>query len=253
MDASRSSCASFWGPFRPWFGGHTLKEVGTSRFFPTWLVLAWRAAFAIYMGTTLIVYLARDTYNFEFYSIWCHLGIAIAFSLSALASLLYLFKRAPHRDSISFFASFVLLWVQVFATAALFLDVVYWALLFDSDTSPSLAVISQHAINFGFVLLDLFLSLRMQFKLLYGLVFVVYTIAYVVFAWIRFAITDDWVYGFLDYRRQSAAVTVAYYFGILAWAAVATIILILITRIGRCLGSTSRNKRLESDREDGNV
>lgn len=243
---SRSSCASFWGPFRPLFGGHTLQEVATSAFFPPWLVLAWRAVFAIFMSTTLIVYSIRGVYTYQFYSIWCHIGIAIAFTLNASASALYLFSQSPRRDNITFLAFFIFLWFQVFAIAALFLDVVFWTILFDFDGSPTFAQLSQHAVNLVFVLLDLLLSARMQFKLLYGVVFIAYTIGYLTFAWIRFAITDDWVYGFLDYTDQSAGLTVAYYFGVLLWAFVAAFIMILVSKLSRCPCVTARKKSTEA-------
>lgn len=245
-----SSCASFWGPFRPLFGGHTLREAATSAIFPTILCLIWRFIFAIFLFATLITYTINDEYNFEFYSIWCHLGLSLAFFGTSTASALYLFSKPSRTNNFSLFASFVIPFFQVFATAALFLDLVFWALLFDFDRTPRLSELTQHALNLVFVLLDIVLSLRMQFGVFYSAVFIIYTIAYLIFAWIRFAITDDWVYKFLNYQKQSAGITVAYYFGIFAWAVVASAIMISLSRLSRLPWVKSREK---SRRADGSV
>lgn len=248
-ELSQTSCASFWGPFRPLFGGHSLREAATSAYFPTIVIFIWRVVFALFMSTTFLVYTINGQYTFQFYSIWCHLGISIAFIASSLASALYLSSKQPRNRNCSFFAFVVVLLFQVFATAALFLDLVFWALLFDFDTKPDIATLAQHAFNLVFVLLDILLSVRMQFKLIYGVVFILYTISFLVFAWIRFAITDDWMYNFLDYQRQAAGTTVAYYLGIFVWAAVAAIIVILLSRISRCACSKSRRADASVDDE----
>lgn len=83
------------------------------------------------------------------------------------------------------------------------------------------------------VLLDLLLALRIQFKLIYCVCFVLYTLTYVAFMWIRFAVTDNLVYDFTDYRQHSAGVTVAYYLGTLAWGFAAAFIMFLISRLNR--------------------
>lgn len=251
-EVSHASCASFWGPYRPFFGGHSLREAATSTFFSTIYVLIWRAAFALVMSLTLIVYIVKGDYTFQFYSIWCHLGISIAFIASSIASAFYLFSKPPRSNNVSFLAHFAVLSFQVFATAALFLDIVFWAILFDFDTSPNFATQAQHAYNLLFVLLDIVLCARMQFKLIYGAVFIVYTIAFLSFAWIRFAITDDWVYNFLDFRNQSTGTTVAYYFGVFAWAVVASVVMILLSRISRspCIKAHEKSKRADASIDD---
>lgn len=246
-ELAQSSCASFWGPFRPLFGGHSLREVATSAYFPTIVVFVLRVVFALFMSTTFLVYMVNGEYKFQFYSIWCHLGISIAFIASSMASAFYLFSKPPRNNNCSFFAFSVVLLFQVFASAALFLDLVFWALLFDYDTTPNLAQLAQHAFNLVFVLLDILLSARMQFKLMYGVLFILYTIAFLIFAWIRFAITDDWVYDFLNYQKQAAGTTIAYYLGIFVWAMAASIVMILLSRISRCACVRAHEKARRAD------
>lgn len=236
-DESRSdgSCAAFWGPFTPLVGGHTLFEAATSSFAPTIFIAIARAIYATFMWVTFIVFAANGEYRMEFYSSWCHIGIALAFSLTSATSFYFIFRKEKERNGErSIFASLAVAVFQIFATCALFLDLVYWVLLFDKSTTPLLHQVAQHAVNAVFVVVDIFLSLRMQFKVFYGALFILFTVVYVIFAWIRYAITKHWVYSFLDYRKQSAGITVAYYFGMLAWGIFAAMIIFLFSRLSRC-------------------
>lgn len=228
-----AGCSRFWGPFRPLLGGHSLAEVATSAFMPTVILCVLRAVFAIVLLTTVIYYLLTGEYEIFFYSIWCHIGLGVAFALICSISIIHLVQPSSntYRDEPSFLATIAVIAFQIFATAALFLDVVFWALLFNSPvTFPQLM---QHALNFLFVVIEMLLALRMQFKLVYGALFVFYTIIYVGFAWIRFAVIAEFPYGFLDYRQQSNTTTVLYYVVMLLWGIFASILLLLLSRLSR--------------------
>lgn len=244
-------CASFWGPFRPVFGGHTLEQVATSYAVPALIVSMWRLAFATFLGVTLVSYLVDHTYAMHFYSAWCHLGLALAFAATGLCSAVFVIDRRTRAPRMSVAASCATAFFQVFATSALFLDVVYWAILFDYRARPTFAQLAQHAFNLAFVAVDLLLTLRVDFRVPYAAFFVAYTLAYLGFAWIRFAVTEDWVYDFLDYRTKKAGIVVAYYFGILAWALLAAAVLLLISRIGRCVSPRrkTQNENTFNDEE----
>lgn len=246
-DDSPRSCASFWGPFRPLVGGHTIAEAGGSSYAPTWLLFLTRSASAAFMLGTLVYYSITGDYSWRFYSVWCHLGVGLAFLLSALLSLLLLArKRTLFVSRPSFRASLTVIVSQVFASAALFLDVVFWALLFEG--TADFATIVMHAINLALFAVEILLALRMQYKLLYISFFVVFTCAYLGFSWIYFAIRDEFIYDILDVREQSAGVTVATYIGLFLWGIVAGIIVLLVSRLNRlpCLPSPSGTKDIES-------
>lgn len=234
-DASKSHlcCSNFWGPFRPLLGGHSLAEAATSAFLPTFVIAYIRVAFSVTLLATCIYYTIIERYSFIHYSIWCHLGLGLSFALTSAVSIVFLISPPAHTDSDhpSVFASLAVIFYQIFATAALYLDVVFWALL--SDGSTSFPVLIQHAINFIFVLIDMSLSMRMQFKLIYSVIFIFYTLIYVAFAWIRFSFVADFPYGFLDYRTQSNAKTVVYYVALIAWGIVASLILFVFSRASR--------------------
>lgn len=228
-----AGCTRFWGPFRPLLGGHSFAEAATSTYLPTAVLSLLRTAFAITLLTTVIYYLLTGDYSIVYFSIWCHIGLGVAFALIGANSIIYLITPPTntYRDEPSVFASFAIIIFQVFATSALFLDVVFWALLFRGEvTFPALI---QHALNFVFVIIEMLTSLSMQFKLVYSALFIFYTIIYLGFAWIRYAVIAEFPYGFLDYREQTNGTTVLYYVVLLAWGALASIILILISRLSR--------------------
>lgn len=230
--AAPASCAAFWGPLRPLFGGHSVAEAGGSAFVPTWLLMITRFASATFMFVTLVYYLVDRRYFWRFYSLWCHFGLSISFFTSAFASLRLLLtaKRADvHRAST--FSGLVVFLFQIFASAALFLDVVYWSVLFKGG--PHFDRIAQHAVNIILVLVDMCLALKMNFKLFYTFMFVVYTVIFVVFAWIFFAVQDEWVYSFLDYEERGPGLTVAIYLGLILWGVVAGVLVFLLSRLNR--------------------
>lgn len=244
---SRSCCGTFWGPFRPLLGGHCLSEAATSAIVPTIVVVLYRSTASIFLLSSFLYYLLNEGYSMTQYSSWCHIGLGLAFALTSAVSLIFLLvPPKPNTRSTedgatsdvktsSMLAFVAIMLYQVFATSALFLGVVYWVLIFDAKKdSLSFRNTAQHAFNLGFVLLDLFLSLRMQFKLSYMPAFLLYTIAYLVFMWIRFAVTNSFTYQFLDYRGdKSPGLVVGYYLGILVWAIVASVLMISLSRFSR--------------------
>lgn len=226
--SSRSNCAAFWGPFRPFFGHHTSEEASTSAFFPTLIVAFWRLTFSLLLLATVLAYLITGTYQLQFYSAWSHIGLGLAFLFTATSSFLHVFQKT------SPLPSFAVPIFQLFASAGLFLDVVFWSILFDYNDKVTFATLIQHVLNLGFVILDLILSCRMQFRLIYTLLCPAFTLVFLAFAWVRYAITDDWVYNFLDYERKGVGIVILYYLGMLLWAAVASLLLFLLSRLSRC-------------------
>lgn len=251
-DHRKTCCASFWGPFRPYFGGHPLYEATTSAYLPTFIVFLYRAVFATFLSATFIYFSVQKVYYMRFYSSWCHLGLAISLTFSAAITLVSLVSGSNKAYSTkpSRLAFISVLLFQTFASAALFLDIVYWVLIFDDDV-PNFSQTAQHALNLAFVLLDIVFSMRMQFKLSHAAVFVIFTLSYLGFMWIYYAVTDDFVYDFADYRNKGNGLTVAYYFGTIAWGVVAALIMFVISRLSR-LPCISLPRLVEDEDRKGN-
>lgn len=239
----QSCCNSFWGPFRPFFGGHPLSEAATSSYLPTPIVLIYRATFTVFLMSTLLYYLIIGTYSIVYFTIWSHVGLSISFALLTAISLTYILTppsslqyqqttSTSTRHKLSFIS---ILLFQVFASAALFLDVVYWSLLYDAnDGEPlELSELTSHAINLIFVLLEIILSMRMNFKLFYILMLVVYVAIYLGFMWIRYAITNDFSYDIYDPRGKHISAVVLYYVGSFLWTIIAGFIMFVVSRLNR--------------------
>lgn len=250
----RSGCGFFWGPFRPLFGGHSLFEAATSAIFPTVFVVIYRTIFTIYLLSTYIYFQIEDSGAMIQFTNWSHLGLSISFAILTAVSLNFLFSPSSQQSTQPSRIAFIAILIfQLFASAALFLDVIYWALLYDSETtSADFSNLTRHAFNLVCVLLDIFLSLRMNFKLMYGLIFLLYVVIYLVFLWVRFAITDEFVYSIYDYRDKSAGTTVLYYFGTVLWCLVAGLITILLSRFNRlpCIPGRYSRSNLASSIDD---
>eukprot|EP00177_Eucheuma_denticulatum_P008326 GFKZ01015150.1.p1 GENE.GFKZ01015150.1~~GFKZ01015150.1.p1 ORF type:complete len:276 (-),score=25.00 GFKZ01015150.1:370-1197(-) len=247
---SPGCCLMFWGPFRPLLRAHTVAEAATSVIFPTVLVAIWRATFAIFLGATFTYFMIKREADLLFYSSWCHLGLAIAFLFTSLVSFHHWLAPHTHPHRPSPLAFVVIAFFQVFATAALFLDVVYFALLFDFSEPLDFSQATQHVVNLGLVLFDMLLCLRMDFRLLYILFFVAYTAIYLLFAWIQFWVNGIFPYSFLDHRTRGPGVIAGTYFGILAWSIIAAVLMLLVSRLSRCFNKPSVT--VEQEKEPDN-
>lgn len=224
------SCGDFWGPWRPLVGDHSPVETSTSACFPPLVVVAWRGVFFLFFLASSIFFMVQDNYSLKFFTIWSYLLLSIAVAFLTLSSALHAFNIDLGPNSV-FVCSSVILF-QTAATAALFLDIIYWMLLYDNK-SPDFTQLAQHALNLCFVILDMSLCLRINFRVFYILFFVSFILLYIIFSWIRFAIVGNWPYDFLDYRNQVAGITVAYYFGLFAWAAIAAALMVMFSRLNR--------------------
>lgn len=171
QEETRGCCNTFWGPFHPVFGGHSLKEAGSSAFVSLTFVLVWRTAFALFFSATFIAFVVTSNYNLLAYETWMHAVLSISVISSAVSTFRY--KKVGRNNSAahSKLAFFTVFLTQIVTTAFLFIGIVFfveWSVI-----NIKFANISQGIVSFTFVLLDLFLTLRMDFKLIYALMSVI--------------------------------------------------------------------------------
>lgn len=248
---SRSCCCSFFGPFRPVVGGHTIAECGLSSYLPIWLIFVYRLSAALFVWSTLIYYSVTGIYDYKFFTVLSYLLLGFTFVLTYAATLVcaLLHKsrsptKAQYPQWANILANFAVPLLQIFATAALFLTVVFWALLYKKGEAVVFSSIAPHAVNALLVFVDIALAANMEFRLVYSAFFLLYLIAYLAFSWINFAVTGEWVYAFLDYRENTAGLMVAYYFGILFWGVLSGLIVFTFSRVCRL----SRHKHINARR-----
>ena len=163
-----------------------------------------------------------------------------------IASVRHTFQKSFYEDETRIFARWVVFFFQIFASAALFIDVVYWALLYEAGQGVDIVNVSIHAVNLGLVLIDMFIGLSMQFRLWNWLFAVLYLLIYVAFMWINWAITKEWVYDIFDFERNGAGRVVAYYAGCIAWGIIAPFIMFLLSRVNRLVKPKDRQSTKSS-------
>lgn len=245
-----SCCYRFWGPFHPICGGHTIEEIATSLLLPTPLVLVYRLVFTIFLLTNLVYFLITKEYSLMHFTVWGLAGLCISFALLSATTLTYLLTPTPKKlqqcNASSPIAFVSIAFFQVFASAALFIDVFYWALLYDAKTDVlDLPTITSHATNFAFVFLEMLLSLNMNFKLIYMFFLPCVLIVYVAFMWIRYAITQNFPYEVFEFDNKQVGEVVLYYVGTLLWSFIAGFVILLLSRVNRisCLSSRFYNRQ----------
>lgn len=208
------------------WGGHTDTEIGTSWLLPPLVLLVWRVGLAVWVVSTLSWLAASDRLDMVFFTNVNYSVLSGAlFWLACATVFAVLVAKRPHRHVLW---TITVLGVQVVATNALFLDVVYWALLHDTFTFSGLVV---HAINAVAVLADVALS-SYHLRWVYLIPSAAAALLWVFgFAWPYFAASGDWVYDFLDYRMHSAGYMVGIYLGITAWHLVAGTMVVGLCRL----------------------
>lgn len=107
---------------------YSISCVGRSCVIPDLALLIWRVLVALYVAATIALHEDRNLMKPYFFTNWSYYGLLISFLLLTCASVWH--KIAPSDNPVRI-AKLVVVFVQVFASSSLFLDVVYWALLHD--------------------------------------------------------------------------------------------------------------------------
>ncbi|GAB0494343.1 hypothetical protein MMPV_005635 [Pyropia vietnamensis] len=190
------------------------------------VLLVWRVGLAAWVVGTLSWLAASDRLDMVFFTSVNYSALSgVLFWLACATVFAVLVAKRPHRHVLW---TITVVGVQVVATNALFLDVVYWALLYDTFTFSGLVV---HAINAVAVLIDVALSsyhLRWAYLIPSAAVALLWVFG---FAWPYFAASGNWVYDFLDYRNRSAGYMVGIYLGMTAWHLVAGSMVVGLCRL----------------------
>lgn len=208
------------------WGGHTATEIGTSWLLPPLVLLVWRVGLAAWVLGTLSWLAASDRLDMVFFTNVNYSVLSAAlFWLACATAFAVLVAKRPDQHVLW---TITVLGVQVVASNALFLDVVYWALLYDTFTFAGLVV---HAINAVAVLADVALS-SYHLRWVYLIPSAAAALLWVFgFAWPYYAASGSWVYNFLDYRNHSAGYMVGIYFGMTAWHFVSGALVVGLCRL----------------------
>jgi len=129
-------------------------------------------------------------------------------------------------------------------TNAIFLDTVFWALLYNGG--PDVWTVSAHAINILLVGVE-FIFNKLTFAAIHVLIIISFGLAYVFFAWIYHAVTKIWIYDFLSW--DSAESAVISYIGIFLGGVIYFYILLGLQRLRDKLVEISQKRKRSSSME----
>jgi hypothetical protein len=131
----------------------------------------------------------------------------------------------------------VTVWIvwEIMLNSALFLDVVYWALLADRDDveNPEFLNWMVHFGNFIVALIDFSIN-RISLVPMHFLFVYLYPLLYMIFAWIWFAARGEWIYGFVNLLVAPLQVLQSYV-GVILIVGASFFVLWCLDRIKRCL------------------
>lgn len=214
--SSGGSCADFWRG----------DEISTSNDYVPDAALAIYRTIALGISMyTLFRYSLDGLLHYEFLTTWTLVGTCVTFFFGACC-----WKRPS-----LLLRSFTSLLYHVFTSASLLVTIFYWALLYDPNDGIGVLWyrIYPHGIHFLFLLIDVVFLSRMEFRPWYILVLIGYLVAYLIFIFIRLAVTKEYVYGFLDPRVNSTGTLVLYYFAVIIGSIACGLVVLLLSRIPR--------------------
>lgn len=110
-------------------------DVGASWLLSQPSFFVWRFSAAVYLLTSLIISATKGPPDVEYLTNWSFYALCLSFAFLLAATVISWTGRGKGINS---GASFILIWHQTFATAALFLDVVHWAVQHDYSSTESL-------------------------------------------------------------------------------------------------------------------
>lgn len=239
-------CAAFWGPTRPFFGGHSTHEASASYYVPTTVLLVTRVLTVIWHIAMVVYFVLDKRFMLTFLTNWSFLASLISFTALAVASFLTVTKKKRLSNKV---AQVALPLHMIGAGSALYITPVYYALL---GRPPFVyANVAQHGGPLLFVLMEFALGASMRFRIQEAFILVLYLLVYLVFLWIRYAVLRNrsdfsWPYEFLEFTTQSNGATVGYYVGLTLWGFVAGVLLLLCTRlVGLCGPRTDAEARAD--------
>lgn len=227
-------------------GGYHLTDVGTSCVLPTPVFALWRVAVAIFLWTMLIIdCIKTGSYAVVTLTVWSLLTESLVFTLLAAASIICVLRsidiESDRRSQAP--ANVLAILYQTSASATVFLDFIVWTLLLDSI--GNFRNVTNHVLNIILIFIDVALSSTV-FRYINVVFFVALAAGYILFTWIRHAVTDNFPYPFLDawdavtgeaIPRRNVVWT---YVTIVLWAFGAGVLTVLFSRAKKFYSSKLR-------------
>eukprot|EP01028_Stygiella_incarcerata_P007045 TRINITY_DN28743_c0_g1_i1.p1 TRINITY_DN28743_c0_g1~~TRINITY_DN28743_c0_g1_i1.p1 ORF type:complete len:269 (+),score=36.61 TRINITY_DN28743_c0_g1_i1:227-1033(+) len=173
-----------------------------------WTLKAFTALRALFAAYTTVLLIVDAIINFEdgtWFTYFTHMNYTILATYFVMGSIMS-YRRIGrpkflNRRVMASSTKTLHLLGSVEFVNALFLDIVYWTLLYDPAHPPSFVTCNMHGSNFVMMLIDILLS-KMILIWQHGWLNLVFAVLFIVFAQIYHAFSDHWVYPFLDTSKS---------------------------------------------------
>ncbi len=196
-----------------WLPTNVLLAYRLIAFFTTIIVFTvytWKERFVLYVLTVWTLYLSGITY-----------GIGVIGCGSSLPWLAKLGTACYH----------------VFFTFSVIVTPVYWVLEFPNTMSRpgvvTFAKLYPHGMTMILFLIDLLLGGQMEFRFFDVIWSILYGVIYIAFLFIRFGITGDIPYDFVDFREVGVGRAVLNFILIIVGGVIISAIMVVVSRVTR--------------------
>lgn len=201
--------------------------VGESTWVPKAVLFAYR--FVACLATIIIFsyYAAAGLLRLQYLTVWVLYLSGVSYGIASITCVV----------SRRWLAQLSTILYHVFFTFSLLVTPIYWVLEFPNATAMNgqvtLARLYPHGGTAIVFIADLILSGQLEFRFFDLIWMVCFGVIYLVFIFIRFGITRDIPYDFLDFRKVSAGRSVLVYFMIIIIGVILGAIVVLLSRCTR--------------------
>ena len=201
--------------------------VGESTWLPKNVLFAYR--FIACFSTIIIFsyYTYTGLYSLQFMTVWVLFLSGLSYGIAAISCI------APR----SWLAKLTTVCYHVFFTFSILVTPIFWLLEFPDATFlkgvVTLHRLYPHGITAAIFLIDLLLNGQMEFRFFDLIWIIVFGAVYVAFMFIRFGITGDIPYDFLDFRVVGAGRMVLILAGIVLAGIMVGAMLVIVSRVTR--------------------
>ena len=239
-----SCCVSFWGPFKPYIGGHSVRECAESTYLPTIVLFVYRLLAFLFILSVDIYMITLGLYKLQYYTILSSALITITFFILALSSFLVIINQSRILEA-THIANILIPIHFIAGASSIYLTPVYYIILNAIYFSWFMAVL--HGGTLLLFVIDFLLGAAMVPRLFYVFLFFLFNLAYLAFVWIRHAIYRNYpdyniVYPFFEHWDQSIGFVIGLYVALVLGTIIVGFLAFLITRITFCF-KTSRNRK----------
>lgn len=223
---------------RPFFSSHPIAEAGASLWIRTEFILLYRLIATSTLTFTSVLFTATRDISLHTLGAWTYFFAALAFCFATFTSLTYLLSpnhaSDPHSKSkFAFLPNLTVPFIQIATTLQIVASPLYWVFLRATTATIKPVEILLYVIAPLLLVLDIFLSFRMSFRLSYVLLAPFAATSWLAYAWIRQSVTNTWPYPEVTTGEEPPGKSVAFHLAFLLGTIFAGFCVLFVNRLNK--------------------